>query len=80
MEGLIAFAEYLMSNLASTWFQANLKQRQQIQRAIFPEGLPFDGQGFGTAVTCLAFNQLVEAGGSENGLASPSGIEPESRP
>ena len=27
VEGLLAFAEHLMSNLGTTWFQANLLQR-----------------------------------------------------
>jgi hypothetical protein len=29
-----------------------------LQRAFFPDGLVWNGAGFGTAVTCLAFNTL----------------------
>jgi hypothetical protein len=61
VEGVLSFAEYLLTNAASIWLEASLHQRQQIQRAIFPEGLPFDGREFGTAVTCLAFRHLRTA-------------------
>ena len=45
---------------------------QQLQRVLFPEGLPFDGTRFGTAVTCLAFRQLAENGRVKSNLASPT--------
>ena len=57
-QGLLAFAEHLISNIGAIWLDANLDQRQRIQRAIFPEGLPFHGRAFGTGVTCLAFSDL----------------------
>jgi hypothetical protein len=58
VEGVLSFAEYLLTNAARVWQEATLPQRQQLQRAIFSEGLPFDGQGFGTAPTCLTFSHL----------------------
>jgi len=73
VEGVLGFAEHLMANTARVWMEGTLSQRQHIQVAIFPEGLPFDGLGFGTAPTCLAFKQLRESTGSENGMASPPG-------
>ena len=45
-----------------------------IQRAIFPEGLTFDGKEVGTGVTCLAFMQLQESDAVQNGMASPRGM------
>jgi hypothetical protein len=70
VEGLLGFAEHLIGNAARAWMEANLEQRQQIQSAIFPEGLPFDGQGFGTARMCLAFKWLEQSKSVENDLAS----------
>lgn len=58
VKGILAFAEHLISNLASVWIEATLHQRQQIQAALFPCGLPFDGERFGTALTCLMFSEL----------------------
>ena len=57
MEGVLGFAEYLMANAARVWMEATLEQRQRIQSAILPEGLPFDGRELGTAPTYLAFMQ-----------------------
>ena len=36
-----------------------------------PQGLAFDGERFGTAATCLAFSELRQIRGDENGVASP---------
>jgi hypothetical protein len=58
VEGVLAFTEYLIANVGRIWIEATLEQRQGIQAALFPEGIPFDGQTFGTAVTCLAFSAL----------------------
>lgn len=76
VEGVLNFAEYLLTNAARAWVEASLPQRQQIQRAIFPEGLPFTGREFGTAPTCLAFSRLAESPAAENGMASLTGFEP----
>lgn len=76
VEGIVAFAEHLIANLAALWLDANLQQRQAIQRSIFPEGLPFDGQQFGTAATCLAFKHLRDSEPVAEDLASPTGFEP----
>jgi site-specific DNA recombinase len=75
VEGVLNFAEYLMTNAARVWVEASLPQRQQIQRAIFPEGLSFDGRGFGTAVTCLAFSTFAASKVDKSGMASPPGFE-----
>ena len=76
VKGVLAFAEHLVSNLASIWIEASLTQRQEIQSAIFPNGLPFDGQSFGTATTCLMFNGLASFSSIKNRVASPTGFEP----
>ena len=76
VDGVLAFAEYLLLNAGRVWQEAALTQRQQIQRAIFPNGLPFDGRQFGTAPTCLAFSNLRGNDGGTNGMASPPGFEP----
>jgi hypothetical protein len=38
--------------------------------------LTWDGTGFGTVVTCLAFNTLGGSGVKKKGMASPQGFEP----
>jgi hypothetical protein len=68
---VLAFAEHLVTNAARLWMELPLDQKQQLQQVLFPEGLRFDGEKFGTAVTCLAFKQLAESKGDESSLASP---------
>jgi hypothetical protein len=60
VEGVVSFAEHLLTNAARLWIELGLDQKQQLQQVLFPEGLRFDGEQFGTAVTCLAFKQLEE--------------------
>ena len=73
---ILGFAEHLVANAGRLWAEGNLEQRQMIQRAIFPEGLSFDGNEVGTGVTCLAFMHLPASDSVENGMASPAGFEP----
>jgi hypothetical protein len=76
VEGLLAFAEQIVADASRLWFEAVPEQKTRLQRVFFPEGLNFDGNAFGTAVTCLAFSELREIQSRENGLASPTGFEP----
>ncbi len=64
--------EHVLTNAARLWMELGLTQKQQLQRVLFPEGLRFDGERFGTVVTCLAFKKLGENGGPKSGVASPS--------
>jgi len=75
VEGLLAFAEHLLTNASALWIDLDLNQKQQFQQVLFPEGLQFDGAGFRTAVICLAFKQLPENENAESSLASPPGTD-----
>ena len=72
VKGVLAFAEHVMTNADRLWMELSLDQRQQLQEVLFPEGLRFDGERFGTAATCLAFKQLAENGELKSGVASLS--------
>lgn len=80
VEGLLAFAEHVISNAAALWVSASAGDRLALQRAFFPDGLSWDGRRFGTAVTCLAFCKIQESTGETNGMASPPGFEPGFQP
>jgi site-specific DNA recombinase len=76
VEGVLAFAEHLLTNAARLWIELDLDQKQQLQQVLFPGGVWFDGEKVGTAATCLAFKQLDEFAAGESRLASPEGFEP----
>ena len=76
VEGLLGFAEHVLTDAARLWAELGIDGKQELQQALFPEGVSFDGEEFGTAVTCLAFKQLADNGEAESSLASPRGILP----
>ena len=80
METTLSFAQHLMTNAARCWMEAPAERKRRLQDAFFPEGLAFDGEGFGTAVTCLAFRDLGESQTGNEGMASPTGFEPVLQP
>lgn len=53
--------------------ELDLDQQQRFQQVWFREGFTFDGEEFGTAVTCLAFKHLDDNGKPKSGVASPTG-------
>lgn len=73
IDGVLAFAEHVLANASRLWMELGLDQKQRLQQVLFPEGLRFDGEKFGTAVTCLAFKQLAQSGEEKSSLASPAG-------
>jgi hypothetical protein len=42
------------------WIEGSLDQEQRFQKVLFPRGLTFDDERFGTLETCLAFSYLRE--------------------
>ena len=76
VEGVLGFAEHALTNAARLWVELDIGGKQELQQALFPEGVSFDGEEFGTAVTSLAFKhfEALRPIGSE--LASPTGFEP----
>ena len=59
----------VVTNAARLGIELDLVQKQRLQQTLFPEGLRFDGEKFGTAATCLAFKKLD--GSRDPNLARP---------
>ena len=76
VEGVLAFAEHVLTRAASLWTSASLADRQVLQRTFFPDGVTWTPTGFGTPTTGYAFNYLRGESGVQDGLASPQGFEP----
>jgi site-specific DNA recombinase len=80
VEDVLAFAEHVLSDTSRVWSDSGLNQKQCLQQVLFPTGLAFDGERFGTAATCLAFRHLEGNGEGGSSVASPTGFEPVSWP
>jgi hypothetical protein len=55
-----------------------LEQRQRLQKTLFPNGIEFDGEQFGTAASPLLFRLLGGISQDDSCLAFLTGMEPES--
>lgn len=47
-----------------------MQRRRHLQKVLFPSGVHFDGEGFGTPVTCLFFKDLEAESGQETQMVS----------
>ena len=77
IEALLGFSEHVLGDSARLWFEANVDQKQRLQKVLFPKGLCYStAEGFGTAPTCSMFSMLEDFVAQKTGLASPTGFEP----
>lgn len=56
------------------WVESSVEQRQRLQKTLFPSGIEFDGEQFGTDSTSLFFRLLGPALEDEYGFGVPDGI------
>ena len=76
VELLLDFAEWMIENASGVWVSASYARKQQIQRAVFPNGLLVSKEGFGTPGVTSLFKQLQAIPDDVYGMASPGGFEP----
>src|SRR5439155_16734733 len=57
-EAVLNFAEHVAMNAARLWIAGDPEHKQRLQVSLFPKGVSFSAEGFGTPVTCLMFSQL----------------------
>ena len=76
LEGVLAFAEKIITSPARLWLESSLDQRQRLQQTFFPNGLTFNGEEFGTHLNSSFFSLLKGVSEGESLLASPTGFEP----
>jgi len=72
VEAVVNYGVNAISDASQFWRDGSVDQKQRFQRILFPEGLTFDGENFGTAATCLAFSYLREVSQCNVSLASQS--------
>jgi hypothetical protein len=79
VEATLDFADYALRNAARLWQGFDVDQRIRFQTLLFPAGLPFDGEGFGTTEISPVFKMLEAATDVTGSWASPAGFEPSLR-
>ena len=77
VEGVLAFAEYALTNPGRLWIEASLGQKQRLQKVLFPQGVTYSPEGvFGTAEISVIFRLLQALPAQKESEASPTGFEP----
>ena len=76
IEAVLNFAEHMIMNAPRLWREADIDQKQRLQKVFFPEGMSFHAGEFGTTATCLFFTDLQAAAFQKSTVASPRGVEP----
>ncbi|WP_413814596.1 recombinase family protein [Candidatus Cryosericum septentrionale] len=65
----------ILQDMGTFWQKAGLTTRQQLQRFLFPEGIPFGQSGFGTCKTAFCIQQKAVVSMAENTVVAPRRIE-----
>ena len=76
VEVLLDFGENLMMNTAQMWLDLGFEQKLRFQRVLFPDGLTFDGESFGTVLTSPVITYLRDISTGKVSMASPTGFDP----
>ena len=69
IQGVLAFARNIAMNAGRLWLEAPYRQKRQLQRLLFPDGLQYAHGTFLNPVTCPLFNHLDEIPGAESRMA-----------
>jgi len=76
LESVLKFADRIILRPGRLWVESSLEQRQRLQKTLFPNGIEFDGEQFGTDASPLLFRLLGGISEHDSCLASPGGFEP----
>jgi hypothetical protein len=76
LASVLGFTGYFVSNVSSLWLEATPELKRQLQAAVVPTGIDWDGATFGTALTAPIFNVLGRFSSDVESVVSPEGIEP----
>ena len=78
IDSALSFAERVIGQADELWKSLEFNEQLKLQNLLFPDGLEFDGEKFGTAKTNSVFSMLAENAACNNQMAIPGGIEPPS--
>ncbi len=87
LDRALDLGERLLNDAAGLWNELDAERRPRLQRFIYPDGIPYDGEAFGTAPTCGIFGlagharagkrpSTPERSGVDGGMVTPRGFEP----
>jgi len=66
----------LLHKMGSLWAQSDVSIQTQLQRFVFPDGMSFDGERFGTSALPACLQLREEVISPKGRMARPAGVEP----
>jgi site-specific DNA recombinase len=66
----------LLDKMGSLWAQSDVSIQTQLQRFVFPDGMSFDGERFGTSALPACLQLREEVISPKGRMARPAGVEP----
>lgn len=73
----IEYAKHFITDLPRQWFDLGIESKRRFQKLVFPEGLPYLGNGkFGTAKISVIFEINQQLQNKKSNLVGPAGFEP----
>ena len=76
LDSAIEYLTHLLWNTSLVWQTSDLQGKKRIQRRMFPEGLVYGSEGFGTPLTHSIYTLLASNSLDEAVLVGPEGFEP----
>ena len=77
LEATIAYSKNFVADLPRQWFDLGIEGKKRFQKLLFPEGLPYLGNGkFGTAKMSVIFEINQQLQKEKTNLVGPVGFEP----
>ena len=74
LEIALNFFEHVLSHSSRLWLEYRPDQKQRFQKVLFPDGVTFGADGFGTAVTNSLFGFVRQFKPENSGFGVPDGI------
>ena len=76
LANVLGFTTYFVSNVSRLWEGAEPQLKRQLQAAVVPTGIDWDGASFGTVVTAPIFNVLGRFSSDLESVVDQTGVEP----
>jgi site-specific DNA recombinase len=76
VDAIVSFARHFLSNAGRLWEESSSDLKRRIQDVLFPNGVHFDGESFGTSRTNLVFSELAPTREPIEEMVAHTGFEP----
>ena len=66
----------ILEDIGSVWLRVDLEVKKRFQKFLFPQGLPFNGENFGTPILAYCIKPNWSITPQKSLIVPPAGVEP----